>query len=198
MDKAALDPPRTASERKLQSGQGFTLGWSVLLNVLFVVQLAWRAESEGRDGLWSAMLVFVVLYAASLVVLAGRLLAVTSWRRLPVEPGERLLWGTFAERVLPSGGAAHPGRFALSTTRLRYLPDPISRLRGVAAEEWPATALHDVRVTPVDSRRRRRGGRWVMVDVEGGDPITLMSGEAHLVADELFEALNVVTPAPRD
>lgn len=169
-----------------------------LLAAFSVAQLAWDDESDGRDGIWSTRLAITGLFVLSVIFLALRLLAVTSWRRLPVEPGERLLWGTFAERVLPSGGAAYPGRFALSTTRLRYLPDPISRLRGAAAEEWPAAALHDVRITPVDARRRRRGGRWVMVDVEGGDPITLMSGEAHLVADELFEALNVVTPTAGD
>lgn len=68
----------------------------------------------------------------------------------------------------------------------------------MTAEEWPVAALHDVRVTPVDERRRRRGGRWVMVDVEGGASITLMSNESHLVADELFEALEVAAPATRD
>lgn len=198
MDKAALDPPRTASEKALQSRQLFQVAVQVLLVLLFVAQLSFRAETRGHDGIWFAMLAFVVALAAADVVLVVRLLAVTSWRRLPVGPDERLLWGTFAERVLPSGGAAHPGRLALSTARLRYLPDPISRLRGARAEEWPAAGLHDVRITPVDERRHRRGGRWVMVDVEGGDPITLMSSEAHLVADELFEALSVATPAPRD
>lgn len=198
MDKAALDPPRTASEKALQSRQLFQVALQVLLVVLFVAQLSFRAETRGHDGIWFVMLAFVVALATADAVLVVRLLAVTSWRRLPVRPDERLLWGTFAERVMPSGGAAYPGRLALSTTRLRYLPDPISRLRGAVAEEWPAAALHDVRVTPVDARRRRRGGRWVMVDVAGGDPITLMSAEAHLVADELFEALSVATPTPRD
>jgi len=198
MDKAALDPPRTGSERALRASQGWMVSLYGLLAALSVAQLAWHDESDGRDGIWFVRLAITGLFVLSVAFLALRLLAVTSWRRLPVRPDERLLWGTFAERVLPSGGAAYPGRLALSTTRLRYLPDPISRLRGAVAEEWPAAALHDVRVTPVDARRRRRGGRWVMVDVEGGDPITLMSAEAHLVADELFEALSVVTPTPRD
>jgi hypothetical protein len=198
MEKAVPDPPRSRSEQKLRGGQAWMVGLYTLLTILFVAQLTWRAQAEGRDGIWFVMFAVIVLFGTSVVVLALRTLAITSWRRLPVEPGERLLWGTFAERVLPSGGAAHPGRFALSTTRLRYLPDPISRLRGAVAEEWPAAALHDVRVTPVDERRRRRGGRWVMVDVDGGAPITLMSNEAHLVADELFEALRVASPTTRD
>ncbi|KIU02409.1 hypothetical protein [Frigoribacterium sp. MEB024] len=198
MDKAVPDPPRSRSEQKLRGGQWWTLGWGALLTVLFVAQSSWRFTTDGPDGLWYVMVALIVVYVVALVGQVRRVFAITSWRRLPVELGERLLWGTFADRVLPTGGAAHPGRFALSTTRLRYLPDPISRLRGVTGEEWPATALHDVRVTPVDERRRRRGGRWVMVDVEGGAPITLMSNEAHLVADELFEALRVASPAARD
>lgn len=198
MDKAVPDPPRQRSEKKLLGGQGWTVGLYALLTALGVAQVGWRAESDGRDVIWFVMSTLVVLLGASVVMLAVRLFAITSWRRLPVGPDERLLWGTFADRVLPTGGAAYPGRFALSTTRLRYLPDTVSRLRGVTDEEWPATALHDVRVTPVDERRRRRGGRWVMVDVDGGAPITLMSNEAHLVADELFEALRVASPATRD
>ena len=198
MDKAVPDPPRYRSEQKLRGGQWWTLGWGVLLTVLFVAQSSWRFTTDGPDGLWYAMAALIVVYVVALGGQVRRVFAITSWRRLPVGPDERLLWGTFADRVLPTGGAAHPGRFALSTTRLRYLPDPISRLRGVTGEEWPATALHDVRVTPVDERRRRRGGRWVMVDVDGGAPITLMSNEAHLVADELFDALRVASPATRD
>ncbi|WP_123570734.1 hypothetical protein [Frigoribacterium sp. PhB118] len=198
MDKAVPDPPRHRSEQKLRAAQAWMVSLYAFLTLLFVAQLTWRAQSEGRDGSWFVMLVGTVLFAAAVVVLALRTLALSSWRRLPVDPGERLLWGTFAERVLPTGGAAYPGRFALSTTRLRYVPDPVSRLRGVTAEEWPVAALHDVRVTPVDERRRRRGGRWVMVDAEGGAPITLMSNESHLVADELFEALEVAAPATRD
>ncbi|VXC02984.1 hypothetical protein [Frigoribacterium sp. 9N] len=198
MDKAVPDPPRHRSEQKLRGAQAWMVSVYALLTLLLVAQLAWRAQSEGRDGSWFVMLVGTVLFAAAVVVLALRTLALSSWRRLSVDPGERLLWGTFAERVLPTGGAAYPGRFALSTTRLRYVPDPVSRLRGVTAEEWPVAALHDVRVTPVDERRRRRGGRWVMVDAEGGAPITLMSNESHLVADELFEALEVAAPATRD
>jgi len=195
MTKAALDPPRSPSEQKLRGGQTWVVASSAALAVLFVVQLGWRAGAEGRDGLWYAMAIVVGLYGLSLAVLVGRIRAVSTWRRLPVEPGERLLWGTFAPRVLPTGGAAYPGRFALSTTRLRYLPDPVSRLRGVGAEEWPVAALHDVRVTPVDERRRLRGGRWVMVDVEGGEPITILSAESYLVADEMFEALRVAVPS---
>ncbi|MGY3261439.1 hypothetical protein [Frigoribacterium sp. 2355] len=198
MDKAVPDPPRHRSEQKLRAAQAWMISLYAFLTLLFVAQLTWRAQSEGRDGSWFVMLVGTVLFAAAVVVLALRTLALSSWRRLPVDPGERLLWGTFAERVLPTGGAAYPGRFALSTTRLRYMPDPVSRLRGVTAEEWPVAALHDVRVTPVDERRRRRGGRWVMVDAEGGASITLMSNESHLVADELFEALEVAAPATRD
>ncbi|OII21908.1 hypothetical protein [Frigoribacterium sp. MCBA15_019] len=198
MDKAVPDPPRPRSERKLRGAQAWMVSLYSFLTVLFVAQLVWRAQSEGRDGSWFVMLTGTAFLAAAVVGLALRTLALSSWRGLPVGPGERLLWGTFADRVLPTGGAAYPGRFALSTTRLRYLPDPISRLRGVTGEEWPATALHDVRVTPVDERRRRRGGRWVMVDVDGGASITLMSNEAHLVADELFEALRVASPATRD
>jgi hypothetical protein len=197
MDKAALDPPRLRSEQKLRNGQIVLVGLYGLLSALGVAQVVWRATEDGRDAVWWVMATLAVFLVASVVVLALRLLSLTSWRRLPVERGERLLWGTFAERVLPTGGAAHPGRFALSTTRLRYLPDPISRLRGAEDEEWPAAALHDVRITPVDARRRRRGGRWVMVDVDGGASITVMSAEAHLVADELFEALSVTRPAAR-
>jgi hypothetical protein len=198
MEKAVPDPPRSRSEQKLRGGQAWMVGLYTLLTILFVAQLTWRAQAEGRDGIWFVMFAVIVLFGTSVVVLALRTLAITSWRRLPVEAGERLLWGTFAERVLPTGGAAYPGRVALSTTRLRYLPDAVSRLRGVTDEEWPAAALHDVRITPVDERRRRRGGRWVMVDVDGGAPITLMSNEAHLVADELFEALRVASPTTRD
>jgi hypothetical protein len=198
MEKAVPDPPRSRSEQKLRGGQAWMVGLYTLLTILFVAQLTWRAQAEGRDGIWFVMFAVIVLFGTSVVVLALRTLAITSWRRLPVEAGERLLWGTFAERVLPTGGAAYPGRFALSTTRLRYLPDAVSRLRGATDEEWPAAALHDVRITPVDERRRRRGGRWVMVDVDGGAPITLMSNEAHLVADELFEALRVASPTTRD
>jgi hypothetical protein len=198
MEKAVPDPPRSRSEQKLRGGQAWMVGLYTLLTILFVAQLTWRAQAEGRDGIWFVMFAVIVLFGTSVVVLALRTLAITSWRRLPVEAGERLLWGTFADRVLPTGGAAYPGRFALSTTRLRYLPDPVSRLRGVTDEEWPAAALHVVRITPVDERRRRRGGRWVMVDVDGGAPITLMSNEAHLVADELFEALRVASPTTRD
>ncbi|ROS57793.1 hypothetical protein [Frigoribacterium sp. PhB24] len=198
MDKTVLDPPRSRSEQKLRGGQWWTLSCYGLVTLLVVVQLSWRHENDGPDGLWYVMAALVVVYVVALLGLVGRVLAVSSWRRLPVEQGERLLWGTFAERVLPTGGAAYPGRVALSTTRLRYLPDPISRLRGVTDEEWPAAALSDVRITPVDERRRRRGGRWVMVDVEGGAPITLMSNETHLVADELFEALRVASTVTWD
>jgi hypothetical protein len=198
MDKAVPDPPRHRSEQKLRGGQWWSLGWQALVAVILVAQLSWRHATDGPDGLWYVMAALLVVYAIALVGLVLRVFAITSWRRLPVEAGERLLWGTFAERVLPTGGAAYPGRFALSTTRLRYLPDAVSRLRGVTDEEGPAAALHDVRVTPVDERRRRRGGRWVMVDVDGGASITMMSNEAHLVADELFEALRVASPSIRD
>jgi len=180
------EPAASASERALRRG---LLGQAVLvglLSILFLLQLIWRQE---REGSWYVMLVLFIFYitlGSSHII--GDLRALSGWRRLPVMPGETLLWGTLAQLISPKGGAFQ-GTFALSTTRLRYQPRLLSRLRGAAEKEWPLDQLGAVRVTPVDARRKFRGGRWVELDVVDATTITILNAEQHLLADDLFEAL---------
>ena len=176
----------SASERALR---GVLLRQAVLvglLSILFVLQLIWRQE---REGSWYVLLVLASLYITlGPLQIIGDLRALSGWRRLPVMPGEILLWGTLAQLISPTGGAFQ-GTFALSTTRLRYRPRLVGRLRGATDQEWLLNQLGAVRVTPVDGRRKYRGGRWVELDVVGGTSITILNAEQHLVADDLFEAL---------
>jgi len=183
----------SASERALRGGllrQAVLVG---LLSILFLLQLIWRQE---REGSWYVMLVLVVFYISlGPIRLIGDLRALSGWRRLPVMPGETLLWGTLAQLISPKGGAFQ-GTFALSTTRLRYRPRLLSRLRGAAEQEWQLGQLGAVRVTPVDARRKYRGGRWVELDVIDATTITILNAEQHLVADDLFEALRRARAVP--
>jgi len=177
----------SASERALRGGllrQAVLVG---LLCILFLFQLIWRQE---REGSWYVMTLVLVVFYISLgpIRIIGDLRALSGWRRLPVMPGETLLWGTLAQLISPKEGAFQ-GAFALSTTRLRYRPRLLSRLRGAADKEWPLDQLGAVRVTPVDARRKFRGGRWVELDVVDATMITILNAEQHLVADDLFEAL---------
>ena len=180
------EPAVSASERALRGGllrQAVLVG---LLCILFLFQLIWRQE---REGSWYVMLVLVVFYISlGPIRIIGDLRALSGWRRLPVVPGETLLWGTLAQLISPQEGAFQ-GTFALSTMRLRYRPRLLSRLRGAAEKEWQLDQLGAVRVTPVDARRKYRGGRWVELDVVDATMITILNAEQHLVADDLFEAL---------
>lgn len=183
-----LHPPRSESERRLRRA----LLWQLLLPVAVV---AVNVPGRLMQGVASPLDVGVlassaVLVAIVFVELVPRFHSFGSWRALPVEPGETMLWGTVASLILPTGGAGHGGRFALSTTRLRFLPGLASRLRGTGPAEWPVASIVSVEVSPVDGRRRLRGGAWVVIHIADADPVTVLTPEPHLVAAELHE--NVV------
>jgi len=149
------------------------------------------------EGLRVTRVLTVMAYALALVVLGTQFRTADSWRRVPLAPEERRLWGAAAAQVLPTGGAGHEGTFVLTDRQLRFLPGVVARLRGTRTGSWPIGSLAAVRVTPVDERRRRRGGRWVTVDLDGGGAVTILTPEPHLVADELFDALHARGLLPR-
>lgn len=127
-----LSSPEWPSERALRrtaSKQLFYIGlWCLLLvsRVVFV---------DERDGFWTATVVgWSVLIALSMVQFGGDIRAVSAWRRFPTKGDEQMSWGTSGQFILPTGGAGYGGIFGLSTTRLRYAPRWIARLRGVQAQ----------------------------------------------------------------
>jgi hypothetical protein len=188
MPSAPLDPPEWPSERALGRAALrplFFVGLWCLLLLLHVV------SDDDRDAFWSTVVVvWSLLIAVSTAKVIGDVKAVRAWRRLPAEGDERMIWGTSAQFVLPTGGAGHGGVFALSTTRLRYAPRWFARLRGVHAQEWPRDALGPVSVQPYDGRRRVGGGRWVVLDVVDQPSIVILNTEQHLVAADLHTALS--------
>jgi len=170
-----------------------------VLYALIGVFAIWRVVDElatPDDLRWSSV-VFALFWTLALAAYAVQFLSADSWRRVPLAPEERRLWGTAAAQVLPTGGAGHEGTFVLTDRELRFLPGVVARLRGTSTGSWPIGSLAAVRVTPVDERRRRRGGRWVTVDLDGGGAVTILTPEPHLVADELFDALHARGLLPR-
>lgn len=183
--------PRTRSERALRTSRGWQLLlWVVLLGLQLVILV-------GGDPVATLHVVALAVYGLLLAVSLAEWWTPSAWRSAELAPGERLLWGTIAARVLPGGGSGHDGVVVLTDRELRYRPRWTARLRGTRPESWPVTSIAAVRVTPVDRRRRWQGGRWVQVDVDGGPPVVLLAPEAHLVADELFTALEARGLLPR-
>jgi len=183
--------PRTRSERALRASRGWlVILWVVLLGLQVAILVS---------GDVATTLHVVALGAYVFLVVVGLLewRAPSAWRSAVLAPGERLLWGTSAARVLPGGGSGHDGVLVLTDRELRYEPRWTARLRGTHAESWPVASIGGVRVTPVDERRRRQGGRWVQVDVDGGPPVVVLTPETHLVADEVFTALHAQGLLPR-
>jgi len=194
---AALDPPASPSERALRSRAWWGAAPPVVLGVVVALQLL--DHDRDRGWVWVTTLIAgVVLGLLALVAVVVDLRAPGAWRRLPVDPGERLVWGTTAQIVRPTGGAGLTGVLALSTARLRWVPRASARLRGSRPEEWPLDAVGTVSVQPVDHRRRARGGRWVVLEIVGREPLSVVSTEAHLVADDLWKALAAVRSAEPD
>jgi hypothetical protein len=188
MPPAPLDPPEWPSERALGRTALRQLVFIGLWCLLLVSRMVFP---DDRDALWSATIVFwSLLIALSTAQFVADFRAVRAWRRFPTEGDERMVWGTSAQFILPTGGAGHGGVFALSTTRLRYAPRWFARLRGVRAQEWPIGALGPVSVQPYDGRRRVGGGRWVVLDVVGQPSLVILNTEQHLVAADLHSALS--------
>ena len=181
-----LDPPRSTSEGRLRRAALWQLLLPVVLMGLYApARLLDDDRTPGDLLLWGMLVCLAGLFITQLVEFRQ----VGAWRTLPVEPGERMLWGTSAAWILPTGGAGHPGSFALSDRRLRYVPGPTARLRGTAPAEWPVARLLSVAVSPVDHRRRLRGGAWVVIEIADADPVTVLTPEPHAVAAELHEQL---------
>jgi len=189
--RAPLDPPRSGSERRLRR----SALWQLLVPVVLVaLHLPIRLAGD-RLTTGDVMVVGISVVALGLVIAQlAQFRAYGSWRSLPVEPGETLLWGTVAALILPTGGAGYGGRFVLSSRRLRYLPDLTSRLRGGQPTEWPVASIVGVEVSPVDHRRRLRGGAWVVLEIADADPVTILTPEPHAVAAEFHEHLASTRP----
>jgi len=179
-------PTEWPSERGLRRRALNQIGFVLLGVGLLCLQLA---DDDDRALETVMVIVYVVLLIALGAQIVGDVRAVHAWRRFPTDADEQLLWGTSAQLILPTGGAGFGGVFALSTTRLRYVPRWAARLRGVRPEEWPVEVLGPVSVEPVDRRRRYRGGRWVVLDVADRGSIVLLNEEQHLVAADLHDAL---------
>jgi hypothetical protein len=185
-DRRPIDPPRSVSERRLRRGAL----WQLLLPVVVLgVNLPFRLVDDDRGPFDVFVIGSLLVLAALLVAQLVQFRAYGSWRSLPVESGETLLWGTVAALILPAGGAGYGGRFVLSSRRLRYLPDLTSRLRGAQPAEWPVASIVGVEVSPVDHRRRLRGGAWVVIEIADAGPVTVLTPEPHLVAAEFHEHL---------
>ncbi|KQO81421.1 hypothetical protein ASF17_09480 [Frigoribacterium sp. Leaf263] len=169
--------------------------WQLLVPVVLVaLHLPIRLAGD-RLTTGDVMVVGISVVALGLVIAQlAQFRAYGSWRSLPVEPGETLLWGTVAALILPTGGAGYGGRFVLSSRRLRYLPDLTSRLRGGQPTEWPVASIVGVEVSPVDHRRRLRGGAWVVLEIADADPVTILTPEPHAVAAEFHEHLASTRP----
>lgn len=194
MTSAQLDPPRLRSERARRGTLRTLLVLYGLVAAIWVgVLVSTVVDGERPDTL---QLLQGALWLAFLLVLVAQYRSIDAWRRVDVGDEQRR-WGVLAARVLPTGGAGYEGTFVLTVERLRFVPGTVARLRGLHEASWPIAALTAVRVTPVDERRRRRGGRWVSIEVDGGDAITILTPEPHLVADELFDALHAQGLLPR-
>ena len=190
MSSPSLDPGPWPSERALRRKALYQLVYIALWCAILATQLL---INDDRDGLWVATLVcWTVLIAASTVQFVADVKAVRGWRRLPVEGDERMVWGTSAQLILPTGSGGYGGVFGLSSTRLRYVPRWFARVRGLREQEWPVAALGAVSVQPYDGRRRLGGGRWVVLDVAGEASVVILNPEQHLVAADLHSALSGV------
>ena len=189
-DKAVattLDLPVTASERALQRS---VLGQLPLFGVLGAIACAQLVFRTDRDGLsWAFLTLFVLFAVLGGAQIVGDLRAVRAWRRVVTEPGEALVWGTSAQRILPTGGGGYAGVVVLSSTRLRYIPRASARIRGASPAEWPLDRLGTVSIEPNDHRKRVRSSRWVVLSVEQQAPITLLNNHQDLLADDLHTAL---------
>lgn len=183
----ALDPPVTASERALRRSVLGPLPLFAILGAIICAQLVFRTNGDGLS--WAFLALFVVFAVLGAAQIAGDLRAVGAWRLVVTEPGETLVWGTSAQRILPTGGGGYAGVFALSSTRLRYIPRALARIRGASPAEWSLDRLGTVSIEPNDHRKRVRGSRWVVLSVEQEDPITLLNNHQDLLGDDLHTAL---------
>ncbi|WP_156463257.1 hypothetical protein [Frigoribacterium sp. Leaf172] len=189
--RAPLDPPRSGSERRLRR----SALWQLLVPVVVLgVNVPVRIADDDRTTFDVLLIGLMLVVAALSIGQLAQIRAFGSWRSLAVEPGETLLWGTVAALILPTGGAGYGGRFVLSSRRLRYLPDLTSRLRGGQPAEWPVASIVGVEVSPVDHRRRLRGGAWVVLEIADADPVTILTPEPHAVAAEFHEHLASTRP----
>ena len=185
---APLNPPEWPSERALRRTASKQLIYIGLWCLLLVSKVLFDDE---RDGPWAAIVVgWSVLIALSMVQFVGDIRAVSAWRRFPIEGDEQMVWGTSGQFIMPTGGAGYGGVFGLSTTRLRYAPRWVARLRGVHAQEWPLAALGAVSIQPYEGRRRYGGGRWVVLDVIDQASLVILNPEQHLVAADLHTSLS--------
>lgn len=183
----ALDPQVTASERAQRRS---ALGQLPLIGILGAIACAQLVFRTDRDGLsWALLAVFVLFTVLGVAQIVGDFRAISAWRHVATEPGEALIWGTSAQRILPTGGGGYAGMFVLSSTRLRYIPRASARIRGAHPAEWSLDRLGTVSIEPNDHRKRVRGSRWVIVSVEQEDPITLLNNHQDLLANDLHMAL---------
>jgi hypothetical protein len=185
MSRRLLDPPRSTSESALHRSMLTQVTLQGVIGVLVFSPLVLDAFDDRFD---VVRLVMLVVWLTAVVLFVAQFRALSSWRSLPVAAGEQMAWGTTATLIRPGGGLGYGGQFSLSTHRLRFVPGPVSHLRGATAEEWPVERLTAVRVTP-GTGRALASGRWVVIDVEGADPVTLLSPEPRNVADDIDQVL---------
>lgn len=182
-----VDPTATASERAQRRSALGQLPLISILGALAYVQLVFRTD---RDGLsWTFLAIFVLFTALGGAQIVGDFRAISAWRHVWTEPGEALVWGTSAQRILPNGGGGYAGIFALSSTRLRYIPRTSARIRGASPAEWSLDRLGTVSVEPNRQQKRIRSSRWVVLSVEREAPITLLNNHQDVLADDLHTAL---------
>jgi hypothetical protein len=185
MTQRRVEPPRGRSESTLRKSMLTQLILQGSLGVLIFTSLL---LNEDRGGFRIASVVLFVVWLVAGTTYVAQFRALGSWRTLPVHPGEEMLWGTVASRIRPKGGVGLSGQFSMSTQRFRYRPSLVARLRGAPAEEWATESLQGVTVTPGNGRAFA-SGRWVVVETDTGDPVTLLTGEPRAVAEDIEKAL---------
>lgn len=185
MTQRRVEPPRGRSESIIRKSM---LTQLILQGSIGVLVFSSLLFNQDRGGFRIASVVLFVVWIAAGTTYVAQFRALGSWRTLPVQPGEAMLWGTVAGRIRPQGGVGLGGQFSLSTHRFRYRPGLVARLRGASAEEWATESLEAVKVTPGNGRAFA-SGRWVAVETVAGDPVTLLTVEPRAVADDIEQAL---------
>lgn len=185
MTQRRVEPPRGRSESIIRKSM---LTQLILQGSVGVLVFSSLLFNQDRGGFRIASVVLFVVWIAAGTTYVAQFRALGSWRTLPVQPGETMLWGTVAGRIRPGGGVGLGGQFSMSTHRFRYWPGLVARLRGASAEEWATESLRSVRVTPGNGRAFA-SGRWVAVETVAGDQVTLLTVEPRAVADDIEQAL---------
>jgi len=185
MSQRRVEPPRGRSESTIRKSM---LTQLILQGSIGVLVFSSLLFNQDRGGFRIASVVLFLVWIAAGTTYVAQFRALGSWRTLPVQPGETMLWGTVAGRIRPGGGVGLGGQFSMSTHRFRYRPGLVARLRGASAEEWATESLEAVKVTPGNGRAFA-SGRWVAVETVIGDPVTLLTVESRAVADDIEQAL---------